>query len=129
MENSCCSSSSTFLRDPSFSTKKSSVLLNRNVGFYQVYFLSKGKNDIIIGIKIDGEFNKPVIEAEEALGDKEKGHELVAGAEAETEVRRESKMASKSSQGVPETFKNLKHSSPARKFNIFGKNVVKIIVF
>ena len=73
--------------------------------------------------------DKPVIEAEEALDDKEKGYELVAGAEAETEVRRESKMASNSSQGEPKTFKNLKHSSPARKFNIFGKNVVKIIVF
>ena len=110
MENSCCSSSSTFLRDPSFSTKKSSVLLNRNVGFYQVYFLSKGKKDIIIGIKNDAEFDKPVIEAEEALDDKEKGHELVAGAEAETEVRRESKMASNSNQGAPKTFKNLKHN-------------------
>ena len=94
-----------------------------------IYFLSKSKKDIIIGIKNDPELDKPVIEAEEALDDKEKGHELVAGAEAETGVSEESKMAPNSSQGVPETFKNLKHSSPARKFNIFGKNVVKIIVF
>ena len=108
MENSCCSSSSTFLRDPSFSTKKSSVLLNRNVGFYQVYFLSKGKKDIIIGLKNDAEFNRPVIGAEEALDDKENDPESVAGAKAGTEVRKESKMASKSSQGAPKTFKNLK---------------------
>ena len=73
--------------------------------------------------------DKPVIEALEALDDKEKGPGLVAIAEVEPEVGRESKMANNSSQGAPKTFKNLKHSSPARKFNIFGKNVVKIIVF
>ena len=129
MENSCCSSSSTFLRDPSFSTKKSSVLLDRNVGFYQFIFLSKSTKDIIIGIKNDPELDKPVIEAGEALDDKEKVHELVDSAEVEPEVKRDSKMAAKSSQGTLKTFKNLKHSSPARKFNIFGKNVVKIIVF
>ena len=94
-----------------------------------IYFLSKSKKDIIIGIKNDPELDKPVIEALEALDDKEKGPGLVAIAEVEPEVGRESKMANKSSQGAPKTFKNLKHSSPARKFNIFGKNVVKIIVF
>ena len=94
-----------------------------------IYFLSKSKNNIIIGTKNDPELDKPVIEALEALDDKEKGPGLVAIAEVEPEVGRESKMANNSSQGAPKTFKNLKHSSPARKFNIFGKNVVKIIVF
>ena len=99
------------------------------VGFYQFIFLSKSTKDIIIGIKNDPELDKPVIEALEALDDKEKVHELVDSAEVEPEVKRDSKMAAKSSQGTLKTFKNLKHSSPARKFNIFGKNVVKIIVF
>ena len=94
-----------------------------------MYFLSKSTKDIIIGTKNDPELDKPVIEALEALDDEEKVPGLVAIAEAETEVKRDSNMAAKSSQGALKTFKNLKHSSPARKFNIFGKNVVKIIVF
>ena len=52
--------------------------------------------------------DKPVIEALEALDDKEKGPGLVAIAEVEPEVGRESKMANNSSQGAPKTFKNLK---------------------
>ena len=54
--------------------------------------------------------DKPVIEALEALDDKEKGPGLVAIAEVEPEVGRESKMANNSSQGAPKTFKNLKQT-------------------
>ena len=64
--------------------------------------------------------DKPVIEALEALDDKEKGPGLVAIAEVEPEVGRESKMANNSSQGAPKTFKNLKHKydkDPVKRLN------------
>jgi len=69
--------------------------------------------------------DKPVIEAEEALDDKEKGPGLVAIAEAETEVKRDSNMASKSSQGAPKTFKKSQTFLSSQEIQYFWKKCCK----
>ena len=76
--------------------------------------------------KTDNEIDSPGIEALEEFVDEERDPEDVVGTEVETGVSEEFNMADKFDEGDS---KNFKHSSPARKFNIFGKNVVKIIVF
>ena len=105
LENSCCSSSSTSLRDPSFSTKRSSVLLTRNVSIFINFILSKGKKDIKLTTKTDNEIDSPGIEALEEFVDEERDPEHVVGTEVETGVSEEFNMADKFDEGDSKNFK------------------------